>query len=137
MTTFHILKLDPDDPAPSFAITIHEVGDVMVKASFWAVDTCSDMGGTIHWLDPERWEPSRLFEVTIKWDGCSHIHTTGDGYAHVCGAGSWRELSDAIGAAFNYLQGLIEYGEPGLVDGLVNPTVVSMKWPDEYEWRLN
>lgn len=44
-----------------------------------------------------------LFRGYIKWDACSHVYFgDDDGYIHVCGFHSWKNLHEAIKRVWNF-----------------------------------
>src|SRR3990167_1778255 len=43
-----------------------------------------------------------LLAGRIKWDSCSHVYFGDDGYIHLCGVYSWRQIYKAINKVWEY-----------------------------------
>ncbi len=66
-----------------------------------------------------------ITRILVKWDGCSHVDL--EPYVHACGGGGWRQLAEALQAAFMALFCLVEKGDAECA-GVTETSEGSQKW---------
>ena len=73
-----------------FYLVVNKLEDYYAVVSVFEVSS---------WYDDETksYDEGELYLTAhIKWDGCSHINFSEDGYKHLCGKHYWKELGEMM-----------------------------------------
>lgn len=94
----------------------NQVVGIFTMSNHYPVSISGQLEQVISWEgDGQPYEKEYFASVTVKWDGCSHFHFTGedrhdgDSYYHICGVGSYishmRMLHFAYAIMVEYVGG--------------------------------